>query len=239
MAGVVVQVKSLAQNTATGTASITLDSPATAGNKLVVVYGGDDYVTSGNKPAGFTEPTGGRQETFLGHYVWYKTAAGGETTFSCTPGSSVTWCMIALELSGVGSLDVSNGTLQQSSGTTMTTPAVTPSAGNRFAVASIGGSFNGAFNTGVGSWTNGYTETADVATTLGSGTRDNISVASLSFTADGVSGTSTGITWDNGVTPQSRTGIILVFQEAAPATATPWRNVQVVPPVAVHRAATY
>lgn len=218
MAGVVVQSKTKAQNTTTASGSITFDSPAAAGNTIVVIYGGDDYVTSGNKPSGFTEPTGARQETFLGHYVWYKVAAGGETTVSFTLSGPATHAIIALELSGVGALNTSNGTLSQSAGTTMTTPAVTPTAGARFAVATIGGSLNAAFNTGMGSWTNSYAEQADVATTLGSGTRDNIAVATLSFTADGTSSTSTGVTWDNAVTPQARTGIILVFAETAAGT---------------------
>jgi hypothetical protein len=217
MAGAVVQFKTLAQNTASGSAAITLDTAATAGNTLVVAYAGDGYVTSGNKPSGFTEPSGARQETFLGHYVWYKTAAGGETTLTATPSSSVTFAMLALELSGVGALDVSGGQLVATGGNTYSTPAVTPTAGPRFAVASIGGSNNAAFNTGVGSWTNGFTEQADVATTLGSGTRDNVSAATLAFTADGVATLDTTATWDAAISPQSRTGIILVFAESAPS----------------------
>lgn len=238
MAGAVVQFKQLAQNTNTTPASITLDTPATAGNTIVVIYGGDDYVASGSKPSGFTEPTGARQETFLGHYAWYKAAAGGETTFSATPGSAVPWCMIALELSGVGALDVSNGQLTASSATNYSTPTLTPSAGNRFAVATIGGSANVAFPGGVGSWTNSFVEVADVATTLASGTRDNISAATLSFVASG--GTiDTNATWDSGFTPQSRTSILLVFAESGAAPAVYPRTIVVAPSAAVQHAATH
>src|SRR3954468_7257498 len=125
MAGAVVQSKTAVANTATSPASITLNTAATAGNTLVVIYGGDEYVPSGNRPSGFSEPTGGRQETFLGHYVWYKVAAGGETTFTATPGSAVPWVMIALELSGVSSLDVSNGQLTATGANTYNTPTGT------------------------------------------------------------------------------------------------------------------
>lgn len=239
MAGAVVQAKTVAQNTALSPASITLNSAATAGNTLIVIYGGDDYVTLANRPSGFTEPTGARQETFLGHYVWYKVAAGGETTLTATPGSAVPWCMIALELSGVGALDVSNGQLTATGANTYNTPTVTPTAGARFAVASIGGSLNANFNTGMGSWTNSYIEQADIATTLGAGTRDNIAAATLSFTADGVTGTSTTATWDAAISPQSRTGIILVFAESSASTAQPWRSVVVAPSAAVQHASTH
>lgn len=217
MAGAIVQVKQLAQNTAASPASITLDTPATAGNMLVVVYGGDSYVASANRPAGFSEPAGGRQETFLGHYVWYKLAAGGETTFSATSSPTSTWCMIALELSGVAALDVSNGTFLATGANTMDTPTVTPTAGGRFVVATIGASHNANFNPGQGAWTNGFTERADVATSLASGTRDNIAVATLSLTANGVAGVSAGAAWDAEISPQSRTGIILAFQESGTA----------------------
>lgn len=222
MAGSIVQAKTTIANTATTPASVTFSPAATAGNTLVFIYGGDDYVTLANRPSGFTEPTGARQETFLGHYVWYKVATGGETTVSATPNAGATFGVIGLEIAGVGALDVSNGTLSASSGTTMTTPTVTPTAGGRYAVGSIGGSLSSAFNTGMGSWTNSYTEQADVATVLGAGTRDNVGVATLSLTADGVTGTSTGVTWDGGITPQTRTGIILVFQESAGPPPSSW-----------------
>lgn len=219
MAGAVVQAKTAVANTPTTPASITLDSAATAGNTLVVVYGGDGYVTSGNKPSGFTEPTGARQETFLGHYVWYRVAAGGETTITCTPGSAVPWAMCAIEVSGVGALDVSNGQLTASAGSSYTTPAVTPSAGARFGVASIGGSSSTADITDLDTWLSSYTEAADIGTSLGSGTRDRVGLATRSFTADGVSTESSGATY-TGPAPQSRTGIILVFQEST--ASSPW-----------------
>jgi adhesin HecA-like repeat protein len=236
VAGAVVQVKTKAQNTTATPATITFDTAATAGNTIVAIYGGDDYVTSGNKPSGYTEPTGARQETFLGHYVWYKTAAGGETTINATPNAAAFYTMIALELSGVGTLDVSNGTLIQSAATTMTTPTVTPTAGARFAVGTIGGSST-AGSTSMGAWTSSFIEAADVATTLASGTRDNIGAATLSFTADGVTGISTGVTWDAGASPQSRTGIILVFQESAAVVRNP-RPIRMISQ-AMNRAANY
>lgn len=243
MASSVVQVKQAAQNTGLATVTATWDTAATAGNLLVLAVGADDYRTTagGGRPesSGFGLATGAAQETFLGHYVWTKVAAGGETSVQYTIGSASPSCWITAEISGVGSLDVSSGSLNSSGSSTYTTPAVTPTAGARFAIASIGGSLNSAFNTGMGSWTNGYTEQADIATTLGSGTRDNIGLATLSFTANGLASTSTGVTWDGAVSPQSQTGIILVFQESVPVTPTPWRNATVAPGAAVHRAATY
>jgi len=237
VAGAVVQAKTKAQNTAATPATITFDNPVAAGNTIVAIYGGDDYVTSGNRPSGYSEPTGGRQETFLGHYVWYKTAAGGETTINATPNAAAFYTMIALELSGVGTLNVSNGTLNATGANTMTTPTVTPTAGARFAVATIGGSLNANFNTGMGNWTGSFNEAADVATSLASGSRDNIGAASLSYSADGVTGISATATWDGALSPQSRTGIILVFNEAAAVVTNP-RPVRMVSQ-AMNRAANY
>lgn len=218
MAGAVVQVKAAVANTATTPASVTLDAPATAGNILVGVYAGDDYVTSGNRPSGFSEPTGGRQETFLGHYVWYKTAAGGETTISATPNAAATHVMLALELSGVSGLDVSNGQLAASSGTTYTTPTITPSAGGRFLVGTIGFSAHSSVTvtSATDTWLNSFVEAVDGFTTPSGATRDVVGVATLSVTADGLTGYDTGAT-AGGVagTPQTRTGIILAFTESA------------------------
>jgi hypothetical protein len=91
----------------------------------------------------------------------------------------------------------------------------------------------------MGAWTNSFVEQADVATTLASGTRDNIGVAALSYTADGVTGISTGVTWDGAVSPQSRTGIILVFNEGASGGTVMPRQPIIAPSGAVLQASLY
>src|SRR6478735_9379450 len=69
----------------TGTAANgTLFTP-TAGNLLVCLVEG--AVTS-TTPTGWTLPTGGSAVNNTGHYVWYRTAAGGDTFTTTHNGSN-------------------------------------------------------------------------------------------------------------------------------------------------------
>ncbi len=218
----IVQVNSGSNNApGSATQTATLLSPATAGNQVLVVAGGDDYAPT--PPSGFSEHTGCRQETFLGHYAWRKTAAGGETGINYTLGSASPNCWIIMEVSGIDSAspyDISAGQLAQSSATNYDTPTLTPSAGERLLIATIGGSLNSAFTSGMGAWTNSFTERGDVFTTIASGTRDSIGVATLAVTANGSTGYTTNATWDGATSPQSRTGIIISLKVAGAAAAT-------------------
>lgn len=141
-----VQVKTGAQNTGLSTVTATLDSAATVGNLLVLIVGADDYRSG--VPTGYTESAGAAQETFLGHYLWWKVAAGGETSAAYTIGSAAPSAWLFAEFPGIAAspYDVSGGQLAQSSGTSYTTATITPSAGSRMLIASIGGSLNGTFS---------------------------------------------------------------------------------------------
>jgi hypothetical protein len=224
MSASVVQSKSAAQNTGLATVTVSWNSAATAGNLLLIGVTSDDYRTGGGIPSGFTESLNCKLETFHGAYVWWKVAAGGETSTTYTIGSASPSCWWTAEISGLATstpLDISNGQLAQSSGTSYTTPSIVPSAGERFLVAQIGGSASSAFSSGMGAWTNSFTEQQDIFTTLGSGTRDNAGMAvRLSVTGDGSTGFSTGATWDGGFTVTARTGIILAFTVAGAVAAT-------------------
>lgn len=225
MAASVVQNLEGAQNTALATVTVP-HSAATANNLLLLVVGADDYRTTagGSRPesSGYTLSTGCGQETFLGHYVWWKVAAGGETSVQYTIGSAATSCWEFYEVSGLTTspYDISNGQLAGSAGNTYTTPAITPSAGDRYLFASMGGSLSAANPTGMGTWLNSFTELNDTFNTLGSGTRDVIGAADLSVTANGSTSYSTGATYD-ATSPQTRTGIILAFKVAAAGTSAP------------------
>lgn len=227
----IVQVNSGANNApGSATQSATLASGTSANNQVLVVVGADDYaVNPSGIPSGMTEHTGCRQETFLGTYLWRKTAGSGETTFSYTLGSASPSCWIAVEVAGIDSAtpyDISSGQFAQSSATNYDTPTLTPTSGDRLLVAVIGGSLNGAFSTGMGAWTNSFAEQADVWTTLGSGTRDSIGLAILSVTANGSTGYTTNATWDGAISPQSRTSMIMALKVAGAAgtTAPPPRS---------------
>lgn len=215
-----VQSKAAAQNTGLATVTVSWDTAATAGNLLLIVVGSDDYRTAGGLPSGFTQSTGCAQQTFLGHYLWWKVASGGETSAQYTIGSASPSCWLTAEVSGVQAspYDTSNGQFAQSSGSTYTTPAITPTAGERFIVGSIGGSGVITFS-GVDTWLNSFTEITDTFTTLGSGTRDCVGASSLSVTANGSTSYSTGATFSGAATPTARTGIAIAFKVAAAAGA--------------------
>jgi len=211
MAAALVQSKSAAQNTGLATVSALWDTPAVAGNLLIMSVGSDDYAAS--PPSLWNQSTGCKQETFLGHYFWWKVAAGGETSRSYTIGSGSPSCWATAEYSGLelSPYDISNGTLLGSSGLTMTTPSITPSAGERLVISSIGGTLSTGSLT-LATWLNSFAERQDIGTTLGSGTRDVVGLADLAATYNGSTGVSSGATYSG--TAQSRTGIIISFKVA-------------------------
>jgi hypothetical protein len=220
----VVQAASGANNTpASSTQTAVLTSSATAGNQILLAIGADDYAST--PPSGFTQHTGCAQQTFLGHYLWRKTATGGEKTVSYTLGAAAPSCWIVAEVSGIDSAspyDTSTGLFEQVSGNSYSTPSLTPTAGTRLLVATIGGSLSSAFTTGMGSWTNGFTEQGDVWTTIsGTGTRDNIGLAILEVAANGSTGYTAGATFET--TTQAHTGIIMSLRvgSAPPADTAP------------------
>ena len=219
-------------NLATGTSAVatttaTFGFTATANRLLVLVVAADDYKT-GN-PSGYTAPantsiggTGniGGTSAFLGHYLWYKVAAGGETSVQYTIGSASNSCWAVLEFDSIDSasaFDVApTATYTQAGATTYTSPTATPSTGRRFVVATIAGtsSVGNGLLTGVGTWTNSYTEQADIRTTPASGTGDEFGVATLAMDGTGAATTSTGATYE-GSTAQSEASIVAVFKVAS------------------------
>lgn len=237
MAATLVQTKDAAQNTGQATTAATWDTAATAGNLLLLSVAADDYAAT--PPSGWTESTGCKQETFLGHYLWWKVAAGGETSVNYTIGSASPSCWITAEYSGLTSTpyDISSGQFAQSSGSTYTTPNLTPTSGDRLIIASMGASSGGAWSSlDVTTWLNSFTEVADIGTTLGSGTRDIQGVASLAVTANGSTAYSSGATYPS--VAQSRTGIIIAFKVAAAGGGTV-RPPQIRLPQSMIRAAFY
>lgn len=234
MPATIVQTKTVTQNTAVSQISVTFDQPVAAGNEIIMIVGADAYVAAGSIPAGFTEPEGARQERYLGHYLWHKTATGNETTITATPQVNCSYVVTAVEvsgLSGIGSLVASAGQGQGpgASSSVYSTPSLTLSAGERFVIATLGGTSTQAF-TPLSGWTNSYTATANIQTAVGSGgTNDSIGVATRQLTVTEGATTSTSATWGGGLSPESRTAIIAAFhigaQDETPPT-TP-ANVQV------------
>lgn len=244
----------LVTNVASGTSALatttaTFGFTATPGRVLALLVAADDYFlgSTGSRtpPTGYTIPTGGAQETFLGHFYSHKVAATSETSVQYVIGSASPSCWIVLELGNVDTasavgLDTSNGQLAQSSAMNYTTPAVTPSTGRRLAVATIGGSDGSRTISGLGTWTNGFVEAADVRTTPGSGTQDAQAVATLVLDGNGSSTISAGATFEpGGQNAQARTGIIVIYKGLAASAPPPGRSGLWVPRQAPQRAASW
>ena len=167
-----------------------------AGTVLLLWVASDDYRAASG--AGRPESSGwvlqeSRQGN-LGHYLWLKVAAGGETSVQYTIGSAT---LSAYAVTAVDNIDTSNpvdaslsALSSTGSFTTGTTPAVTTSAGRRATFGGLGvASPNGAAS--MSAWTNGYIEVHDRFTTVGY--RDGVGVAHLIH--DGGGATSTGATF--------------------------------------------
>ena len=204
-------------NTSATAATTVPFAAATANNHLVLAVAADDYKTA--DPAGWTLPAGGGQATYLGAYLWYRKATGGETSVQYTIGSASPSTWILLELSNLTGLDVSDGTLRQSSGASLATPAIVPTAGRRYVLAAVGASSGALGITGMGSWTDGFTELQDNRTAPASGTQDELAVAALAMDADGATPVSTTAT-TTGSTPEAMTAVIAAFVVAGGTSFT-------------------
>lgn len=208
------QSKAAAVNTATATNTVTFNQTAATGNLLVLVVGSDATVST---PSGWTSSAGTAQVQFEGHYLWWRISTGTETQvqYVLTTASVSAYAFLEFTSIAAAPYDVSNGQNAVGSPDNYATPAVVPTAGRRLAIASIGGTQGSPFLlTGVSGWTNSYVEVADVHTTPTAGRQQEIGVATLTLTADGIASTSTAATFEGDV-GDGPSGIIAVFKVAA------------------------
>lgn len=208
-------VQSNSGSTGTGSATTipaTLSSGTTAGNVLVLAMAADRYFPS--PPTGWTLNANSKNETFLGQYVYTKTATAGETSWNITHAqlTSVSW--VVLEVTGVdaAAFDVAAAQFAQSSGNSYTTANLTPTAGERILVAALSGSSSATSLPGVSGWTNSFTENAESWTTKVSGDNNNVGIATRVVVADGSTAYSTSTNWDGGATPQARAAVLLALK---------------------------
>jgi len=211
-------------NSGTGAASTasvtaTFGFTATAGRLLIMSVTADDYDTG--PPTGWTQPAGCAQEINLGHYLWYKIAAGGETSAAYSLAGAAWSAWAVCEFDNISGFDtgVSAGQSTNVTDSSYSTPTVTPSSGRRFAVAAIAGNTNGANYTDIGSWTNSYVERADAGFN-GTTIFGRVAIATLALDGTGSATTSTTATYSGGVTPW-RSGLIAVFNVTTTVTARP------------------
>ncbi len=198
----------------TATTNATLSSSPTAGNLIVLAFAGDDYNGTPNSP--WTQPTGGEQQTYHGGYLWYH-ISDGSNSYQYTIGSNSPSVWVIAEIEGPFDstpLDVSNGTLSTAGGNSLATPSVTPSTGDRAALATYGASSGSALNTRTATFSNSFTTIRDIGASTG-GTKDFIALGVRTLTGNGSTGYTTTGTISAGGSPDSQSAIIAVFKKGA------------------------
>lgn len=199
----IVQEASGTFNGATFTA--TLPGAVSSSNTVAVIVAGNTTVTT---PGSWTLRTS--QVNQMGHYLYDRTGTTSlSQAFACATGQG-TW--YAVELSGA--YDTSTSANDTTGNTVYATPTLTPTAGARTLLASLGSLFSSART--VSGWTNSFVEEADVC--QASADFPMQGVASLSVTANGSTGYSTTATYS--ATSTGRSAIIASYTDTAAAVAT-------------------
>ena len=155
---------------------------------------------------------------FHGSYIWWRISAG-ETNFTYIINSATSSSWVLQEFAGCHATpyDVSEGQYANLSGITYTTPTCVPTTGNRLLVASMGASSSSADISGAyTSWLNSFTAILDNGQSAGA--RTHVGTAYRLVTGDGSTSFSSGVTY--AANPQSRSGLIIAFKEAAGTSVT-------------------
>lgn len=209
-------------NFATGTATTssvtaTFGFTATSGRLLVLTVSSEASISSA--PSGWSQPSGSPQVNSIGHYLYYKVASGSETNAAFTISATAATAWVVCEYDSIRTtspVDASSGA-NTGSGTTYTTPTLTPASGRRFVLASVGAVVSGTVGMAMGGWTNSYAEQAE-ADYVGAGFGGNnvsIGVALAALAMDGTGSattdTTTSFTNDASNVVQARSAIITAF----------------------------
>jgi hypothetical protein len=195
-------------------AVITLPSATSASNLLVISIGADVTMQT---LSGWTLRTS--QVNDMGHYMWTKQGDGASSwTFTADASLPGVWYVEEIEN---GTYLTATGQNNVSSQTTYGTTTLTPTAGERRMLASIGSLHNSSTRT-LSGWTNSYVEQSDQCSNVPA--RPLQGTAALEVTANGSTGYSTTATYS--VTNTSKSALHGAF--GTPSGGTP-----AVPPILV------
>jgi hypothetical protein len=182
----------------------------TAGNTLLAWASGDATVTVNN-----TMTAGPSIVDNNAVYMWWKVAAGTETTFTFTPGASTSPVAVGvMEISGLAAspFDIQNSASTGSGTSTPSVGVTTTGASGDFLVA-LAGMHHGAVGSAPSapSWTNGFTNIDSVDTGTVATTDCAAFIGTLS---QGTAGAiSTVCSWTGGVNDSQ--ALIIAFKLAA------------------------
>jgi hypothetical protein len=140
----------------TGTSfTATLPAASSSSNRVVCIFAGNTTVTT---PTGWTLRTS--QVNQMGHYLWDRAGGAASYAFTNSNGQGTWWIA---EFQG-NAYDTSTSANATASLNTYNTPNLTPAAGTRILVASLGSltaDSPGVART-LSGWTNGFVEQADL-----------------------------------------------------------------------------
>lgn len=192
---------------------VVLSSAATAGN-LIVVAGNSDATLTGFSGSSVAASAINAQ----GCYLFYKVAAGGETTLTITPSVARPIALVAAEYSGVVTSSPADQTVTATgAGSTTTGPVSAGTTGTTVQASELVLAVTGPHgypNTNLASspvWSGGYTSRGQAASAFGTNSRNSaVFLGELVVSAVGTQTTST--TWTNGASDWG--AIIATFKGA-------------------------
>lgn len=192
--------------------TVSLGQASTVGNRIVVCVVGNNVIPT---PSGWTSRQ--PQVVTMGHYIFDR-AADGASSWPFVVGSPQTvgletW--VAFEIAG-GAYDIAAGS-NSGGGSGITTPTITPTAGNRHIIASVGVVDSSSAKTFSG-WSGGFVEQFDLS--VAGGDNPSQGVALLSTTANGATGYATTVA-ESPAGTFARSGIIAAYSWSAAADTTP------------------
>lgn len=133
----------------------TLPGASSASNGILLIVAGNTTVTT---PTNWTLRTS--QVNFMGHYAYTRDGVSLTSVSVSNASGQGTWWIA--EIAG-GTYDTSTSANSSSANTTYATPNLTPTAGTREVVASIGSTQSGGNGARtISGWTNSFLEQADL-----------------------------------------------------------------------------
>lgn len=206
----------LQQNTglvsASGSFTASLNSASSSANTVVLVIGGSSTI---NTPASWTLRAS--QVANMGHYVFERAGVSLTSVAVTSPETTAptTWWMAEIQ---AGVYNTSTATNNLAAGTTFATTAITPAAGTKILIASIGSQAAGGPARTISGWTNSFVEQADLCQASSDYPMQGIAILP-DFTASGsTSYTTTGTYSASSV---SRSAIAVSYATSSSVAAVP------------------
>jgi len=190
------------------TVDATLGGTATAGNLIIIAIDAADQ--TGGTPTGYTLSDQCALGGYAAHYLYWKIATGGETGVQYTINSATNSAWVMIEIDGLTSSPYDDSLSQGQEGevASYATPDITPTSGERYLVAAIGG--NGYIEQDITGWSDSFSQIDIAANT--DGDYNMIAVAGLQVTANGATSYSTTASYYTGAGNYSTYAIIIAFK---------------------------